>query len=195
MKERQKIINETKSLFFEKINQIDKVLARLIKKKKERIWVNKVRNEKEVTSTREIQRIIGDYEQLYTNKMDNLEEMDNFLLLLSRFSCVWLCATPETAAHQAPLSLGFSRQGHWSALPFPSPMHESEKWKWSHSVVSNSATPRTTRLLRPCDFPGKSTGMGCHCLLLDNFLEKYNFPRLNQEETEHMNRPMTSNEI
>ena len=37
MKERQKIINETKSLFFEKINQIDKVLARLIKKKKERI--------------------------------------------------------------------------------------------------------------------------------------------------------------
>ena len=38
-----------------------------------------------------------------------------------------LCATPETAAHQAPLSLGFSRQEHWSGLPFPSPMHESEK--------------------------------------------------------------------
>ena len=44
--------------------------------------------------------------------------------LLSR---VRLCATPETAAHQAPLSLGFSRQEHWSGLPFPSPMHESEK--------------------------------------------------------------------
>ena len=41
------------------------------------------------------------------------------------------CATPETAAHQALLSLGFSRQKHWSGLPFPSPMHESEKWKWS----------------------------------------------------------------
>ena len=38
-----------------------------------------------------------------------------------------LCATPETAAHQAPPSPGFSRQEHWSGLPFPSPMHESEK--------------------------------------------------------------------
>ena len=49
------------------------------------------------------------------------------LLLLSRFSRVQLCATQETAAHQAPLSLGFSRQEHWSGLPLPSPMHESEK--------------------------------------------------------------------
>ena len=49
------------------------------------------------------------------------------LLLLSRFSRVRLCATPETTAHQAPLSLGFSGQEHWSGLPFPSPMHESEK--------------------------------------------------------------------
>ena len=40
------------------------------------------------------------------------------------------------AAYQAPLSLGFSRQEHWSGLPFPSPTHESEKWKWSRSVVS-----------------------------------------------------------
>ena len=51
----------------------------------------------------------------------------SMLLLLSRFSCVQLCATPETATHQAPPSLGFSRQEHWSGLPFPSPMHESEK--------------------------------------------------------------------
>ena len=49
------------------------------------------------------------------------------LLLLCHFSHVRLCATPEMAAHQAPPSLGFSRQEHWSALPFPSPMHESEK--------------------------------------------------------------------
>ena len=49
------------------------------------------------------------------------------LLLLSRFSRVQLCATLWTAAHQAPPSLGFSRQEHWSGLPFPSPMHESEK--------------------------------------------------------------------
>ena len=49
------------------------------------------------------------------------------LLLLSRLSRVRLCATPEMAAHQAALSLGFSRQEHWSGLPFPSPMHGSEK--------------------------------------------------------------------
>ena len=49
------------------------------------------------------------------------------LLLLSHFSRVRLCTTPETAAHQAPPSLGFSRQEHWSGFPFPSPMHESEK--------------------------------------------------------------------
>ena len=49
------------------------------------------------------------------------------LLLLSCFSHVRLCVTPETAAHQAPPSLGFSRQEYWSGLPFPSPMHESEK--------------------------------------------------------------------
>ena len=49
------------------------------------------------------------------------------LLLLSHFSRVRLCATPETAAHQTPPSLEFSTQEHWSGLPFPSPMHESEK--------------------------------------------------------------------
>ena len=47
-------------------------------------------------------------------------------------------------------------------------MHESEKWKWSRSVVYDSSRPhglQPTRLLRPWDFPGKSTGVGCHCLL------------------------------
>ena len=60
------------------------------------------------------------------------------LLLLSRFSRVRLCATPETAAHQAPVPLGFFRQEHWIGLPFPSPIHKSEKWKWSRTVVSDS---------------------------------------------------------
>ena len=50
-------------------------------------------------------------------------------------SCPTLC---DPTDHQAPLSLGFSRQEHWSGLPFPSPMHESEKWKGSCSVMSNS---------------------------------------------------------
>ena len=55
----------------------------------------------------------------------------------------------------------------WSGLPFPSPMHESEKWKWSRSVMSDpqqSHGLQPSRLLRPWDFPGKSTGVVCHCL-------------------------------
>ena len=48
-------------------------------------------------------------------------------------------------------------------------MHESEKWKWSLSVVSDPQRPhglQCTRLLRPWDFPGKSTGVGCHCSIV-----------------------------
>ena len=65
---------------------------------------------------------------LETNDNENMTtQKPMLLLLLSHFSHVRLCAPPETAAHQASLSLGFSRQEHWSGLPFPSPMHESEK--------------------------------------------------------------------
>ena len=63
MKKKIEKINETKSWFFEKINKINKLLARLIKKKRESAQINKVRNEKgEVTiDTTELQRIIRDY--------------------------------------------------------------------------------------------------------------------------------------
>ena len=70
------------------------------------------------------------------------------LLLLSPFSHVWLCVTPQMAAHQAPPSLGFSRQEHWSGLPFPSPMHESE------SEVAQSYL--TLRDPMDCSLPGSS---------------------------------------
>ena len=75
-------INKAKSWFFEMINKIDKPLARLIKKQRERNQINKIRNENgEIkTDNTEIQRIVRDYnQQLHANKMDNLEEMDKSL--------------------------------------------------------------------------------------------------------------------
>ena len=82
IKEQIAKINKTESWFFEKIKQIDKPLARLIKKKREKTEINRIRNEKGVVTadTTEIQRFMRDYyKQLYANKMDNLEEMDKFL--------------------------------------------------------------------------------------------------------------------
>ena len=88
-----------------------------------------------------------------------INSMDMLLLPLSRFSHVRLCATPQTAAHQAPLSLGFSKQEHCCHF-----LLQCVKVK-SLSRVRLLATPQPTRLLPPWDFPGKSTGVGCHCLL------------------------------
>ena len=81
MKETITKISKTKSWFFEKINKIDKPLARLIRKKEEKTQINRIRNEKrEVTDTAEIKRIMRDYyKQQYDQKMENLEEMDKFL--------------------------------------------------------------------------------------------------------------------
>ena len=70
----------TKSWFYEKINKIDKPLARLIKRKREKTQVNKIRNEKYVTADNpEIQKITRDFEQLYINRRYNIEEMNRYL--------------------------------------------------------------------------------------------------------------------
>ena len=115
--------------------------------------------------------------------------------MLSRFSCVQLFVTLWTAAHQAPLSLGFSRQEFsWSGLPCPPPRNlpdprikpttpalQADVLPLSHwgtlqrdcccqvaSVISDSVRPprgQPTRLPRPGDSPGKNIGVGCHFLL------------------------------
>ena len=75
-------INRTRSWFFERINNIDKPLASLIKNKREKTQINKIMNEKGeiTTNTKEIQTILKTYyEQLYANKLGNLIEMDAFL--------------------------------------------------------------------------------------------------------------------
>ena len=84
MKKKETIVknNKIKCYFFEKINKIEKSLASLIKKKGEKNQINKIRNEKgeNKTDNTETQRIEKDYyEQLYGNKIDNLDEMDRFL--------------------------------------------------------------------------------------------------------------------
>ena len=90
--------------------------------------------------------------------------------MLSHFNHVRLFEIPWTMARQAPLSVGFSRQEYWTGLPFPSPVIKYEVSEVKEvkllSCVQLPETPWTpTRLLHSWDFPGKSTGVGCHFLL------------------------------
>jgi dsDNA-specific endonuclease/ATPase MutS2 len=76
------IINQMRSCFFEKVNKIDKLLARLTRGHRESILINKIRNEKGdiKTEPEEIQNIIRSYyKRLCSTKLENLDEMDNFL--------------------------------------------------------------------------------------------------------------------
>ena len=118
------------------------------------------------------------------------------LLLFSCYVVSYSFATPWTVAYMAPLSTGFSRQEHWSGLPFPSPeiLANVKGWennakgrrtsikkdrtlcyRWhddlcrKHTRIGVSACS-VTKLLYPWNFPGKNTGVGCHFLLKGLFL-------------------------
>ena len=103
------------------------------------------------------------------------------LLLLSRFSRVRLCATPQTAAHQAPPSLGFSRQEHWSGLPF---LLQCMKVKSESEVAQSCPTLHNlmdcslSGFLGPWNSPGKNTGVGSLPLLQGIFPTQESNPGL-----------------
>ena len=72
--------------------------------------------------------IFRDYQVVYTFfQISTINSLPAAKSAAKSLQSCRLCATSQMAAHQAPLSLGFSRQEHWSGLPFPSPMHKSEK--------------------------------------------------------------------
>ena len=80
--ETKRIIQPTRSFIFEKINKIDKPLARVTRGHRDSIPINKIRNAKGdiITEPEEIQNIIRSYyKKLYSTKLENLDEMDNFL--------------------------------------------------------------------------------------------------------------------
>ena len=90
-----------------------------------------------------IEVTIGETKEAYMSINQSVQSVQS----LSR---VQLCATPQTAAHQAPPSLGFSRQEHWSGLPVPSPMHASKKWSEVAQLYPALSDPMD------CSLPGSS---------------------------------------
>ena len=87
-----------------------------------------------------------------------------------QLSHIQLCATPWTAARQAPPSMGFSRQEYWSGVPLPSPLFFAAAAAAAAKSLQSCPTLQPhrwwpTRLPCPWDSPGKNTGVGCHFLL------------------------------
>ena len=77
-------------------------------------------------------------------------------------SRVWLFVTPWTAAFQAPLSIGFSRQEYWSGLPLPSLMEHARSWIKAPEARSRVRPSSSQRLGLRALWPRAGFGPGCH---------------------------------
>ena len=135
----------------------------------------------------------NDFPYLYQITLKTERARKMCTCMLSHFSCVRLFLTPWNVAHQAPLSMGFSRQEYWIGLPCPPPVYlsnwglnlyllcllnwhmgslplappgkpkENIKWSKSHSVLSDSLQPHGLHI--PWNSPGQNTGVGKLSLL------------------------------
>ena len=106
---------------------------------------------------------------IYTNMKEhiNFETRKPKLVAKSLQSCPTLCDPIDGSPPGSPIpGILQARTLEWVAISFSNAW--TWKWKWSHSVVTDSQRPhglQPTRLLCPWEFPGESTGVGCHCLL------------------------------
>ena len=134
---------------------------------------SKIMNDLTLVMSQKSSSLIGNFGQKLTKSFLFCTRL--LLLLLSRFSRVQLCATPQMAAHQAPPSLGFSRQEHWSGLPFPSPIRESE-------VAQSCPTPSGPM---DCSLPGSSVHGICQARVLEWGAIAYSAQETNPQLTCH----------
>ena len=110
-------------------------------------WATESRNKLDIDPDRRLQESFTNFWFWYSAKqllgVTDFFFYDKLLLLLSRFSRVWLCVTHRWQPIRLPQIF---QAGTLGGLPFPSPMHEGEKWKWSRSVVSDSSQPQDCSL-------------------------------------------------
>ena len=107
-------------------------------------------------------------------KLKEKSQLGSLLLLLSCFSCVRPSATPWTAAHQAPPSMGFSRQEYWSGVPLPSPIRKFNLSQISHLIfliIEDLALGSLQRPSVPCPMDCSLPGSSIHGIFQARVLE------------------------
>ena len=100
-------------------------------------------------STHALWRVSQESSGLVTCFLVSAQAAMTLACVLSRFSYVWLFVTPWTIAHQAPLSLGFSRQEYWSGLPGPPPEDFPTQGSNPHYITSPALQADSLSLAPP----------------------------------------------